>query len=82
MTDADAEYTALVEQLTEAGLVEEYVTDDDQPGVRLTSEGEKVARQLALTDDAGQDALMNALLGGRTRPAPRGMGLQQGAPSG
>jgi hypothetical protein len=30
---------------------------------RLTPEGERVARQLAMTDEAGQDALMAALLG-------------------
>ena len=43
---------------------EQYAFDaSETPGVRLTAEGEKVARQLALTDDAGQDALMTALLG-------------------
>jgi hypothetical protein len=30
---------------------------------RLTLDGEKVARQLAMTDDAGQDALTDGLLG-------------------
>ena len=61
--DREAQYDALVAELTQAGLVEEYTTEDGQPGVRLTPEGEKVARQLAMTDEAGQDALMAALLG-------------------
>jgi superfamily II helicase len=61
---ADAEYARLVDELVEAGLVER--TED---GVKLTPEGEKVARQLALGADA--DALMGALLGRhRGRPAP------------
>ena len=33
--------------------------------MRLTPAGEKVARQLAMTDGDGQDALMAALLGER-----------------
>jgi hypothetical protein len=31
--------------------------------MRITPEGEKVARQLAMTDEDGQDALMAGLLG-------------------
>ena len=31
--------------------------------MRLTPEREQVARQLAMTDEEGQDALMGALLG-------------------
>ena len=51
-----AEYDRLVDELVEAGYVEH--TED---GVKLTPEGEQVARQLAMTDD--QDALMAGLLG-------------------
>ena len=32
--------------------------------MRLTPDGERVARQLAMTDDEGQDTLMEALLRG------------------
>ena len=46
-----------VDELVEAGYVER--TED---GVMLTPEGEQVARQLAMTDEGGQDALMEALL--------------------
>ena len=41
--------------------------------MRLTPKGEQVARQLAMTDEDGQDALMGALLGDprdSRRPAP------------
>jgi hypothetical protein len=56
--DHDAEYDRLVTELVEAGPVER--TED---GVKLTSEGEKVARQLAMSGDDGQDELMKGLLG-------------------
>jgi Mn-dependent DtxR family transcriptional regulator len=47
--DHDAEYDRLVDELIDAGLVERTVD-----GVKLTPEGEMVARQLAMTDE--QDA--------------------------
>jgi predicted transcriptional regulator len=53
----DAEYNRLVDELVEAGLVER--TED---GVKLTPEGTKVARQLAMSDEAGHDALLARLL--------------------
>ena len=56
--DRDAEYDRLVDELAEAGSVER--TDE---GVKLTPEGEQVARQLAMTDEDGQGALMAGLLG-------------------
>jgi hypothetical protein len=57
MTDHDA----LMQQLVTAGLLETFTDDDGDEAMRLTPEGEKVARQLAMSDD--QDALMAALLG-------------------
>lgn len=53
-------------------LVEVYEEDGKQP-MRLTPEGEKVARQLAMSDGDGRDALIAALLGSprdSRRPAP------------
>ena len=54
---------ALMEQLVTAGLLELFTDDDGDEAMRLTPEGEKVARQMAMTDDDGQDALIGALLG-------------------
>ena len=45
-----------------AGLVEQYVDEQGQPAIRLTPDGERVARQLAMLGEDGQDALMAALL--------------------
>lgn len=59
----DAELGVLTGQLVEAGLLELFTDDDGDEAMRLTPEGEKVARQLAMTDQAGQDELMEALLG-------------------
>lgn len=44
---------ALLDQLEAAGLVEVYVSEDGKNATRLTPEGEKVAKQLAITHDAG-----------------------------
>ena len=63
MADHDAEMDAMAKQLVEAGLLELFTDDDGDEAMRLTPEGEKVARQLAMSDDDGQDALMAALLG-------------------
>ena len=65
MTDdptRDEEFDRLLDQLEDAGLVERYTNGDGQAAMRLTSEGEQIANQLALTDEAGHDALMAALL--------------------
>jgi hypothetical protein len=51
-----------VQQLVTAGLLELFTDDDGDEAMRLTPEGEKVARQLAMTDDDSQDTLMAALL--------------------
>lgn len=62
MTDHDAELDAILRAVEAAGLVETYVGDDGRPIMRLTPDGERVARQLAMTDEDAQDALMAALL--------------------
>ena len=46
-----------------AGLLELFTDDDGDEAMRLTLEGERVARQLAMSDEGGQDALMAALIG-------------------
>jgi hypothetical protein len=61
MTDHDAEMDALVKQLVTAGLIEVFTDDDGDEAMRLTPDGEKVARQLALGAD--EDARLEALLG-------------------
>ena len=60
MTDHDAEMDQLRDQLAEAGLIEVYTDDQGSEAYRLTPEGEKVARQLTMTDEAGQGALLGA----------------------
>jgi hypothetical protein len=62
MTDHDAEVTyALTREVITAGLLEIFTADDGDEAMRLTPEGEKVTRQLALGAD--EDALPEALLG-------------------
>ena len=61
--DHDAELDAILEQVETAGLVEQFIDEHGRPAMRLTPEGVRVARQLAMTDEAGQDALLEALLG-------------------
>jgi hypothetical protein len=61
MTDRAADLDALVQQLVTAGLIETFTDDDGDEAMRLTPDGEKVARQLALGAD--EDALLEALLG-------------------
>ena len=63
MTDHDAELDALTQQLVIAGLLELFTDDAGDEAMRLTAEGQRAARQLAMTDDDGQDVLMTALLG-------------------
>jgi len=62
--DHDAELDAILEHLEAAGLVEQYADADGRPAMRLTSDGERVARQLAMTDAERLAALMDALLEG------------------
>ena len=49
MTDHDATLDALTKQLVQAGLVELFTDDDGDEAMRSTPEGERVARQLAMT---------------------------------
>jgi hypothetical protein len=65
MTDPNAELDAILEQVEAAGLVETYTDDDGKEAMRLTPEGERVARQLAMMGEDGQDDLMAALLEAR-----------------
>ena len=53
MTDHDAELDALTKQLVTAGLLELLTDDDGKDAMRLTPAGEQVARQLAMTGEAG-----------------------------
>jgi hypothetical protein len=57
--DHDAEMDAMVAQLVTAGLIETFTDDNGDEAMRLTPDGEKVARQLALGDD--EDELLEAL---------------------
>ena len=58
MSDQDAQLDANLESAEKAGLVEVYFGDEGQQMMRLTPKGEQVARQLAMTDEDGQDALV------------------------
>ena len=60
--DHDAELDAILEQVEAAGLVEQFVDEQGRPAMRLTPEGVRVGRQLAMLGEDGQDALMAALL--------------------
>jgi hypothetical protein len=44
------------------GLVEEYVNEAGEPAMRLTSRGEQVATQAAMSSEDDRAALMDALL--------------------
>jgi hypothetical protein len=61
VTDCSAELDALAAQLAEAGMSDIYTDDQGKEAYRLTPEGEKVARQLAMSGDP--DGLLYALLG-------------------
>lgn len=60
--DPDAELDAILEQVESAGLVEQFTDEEGRPAMRLTPEGVRVARQLAMLGEDGQDELMEALL--------------------
>ena len=53
----------MVQQFVTAGLLELFTDDDGDEAMRLTPDGQRVARRLAMTDEDGQDALMARLLG-------------------
>lgn len=56
---------AILELLEGAGFIEVYVNAEGKQAMRLTDEGERVARQMAMSDDP--DAVLEALLNA-TRP--------------
>ena len=62
MTDHEPDVQATIDMLVEVGMVEEYVHEDGKPALRLTPKGERVARQLAMTDEDGAAVLLDALL--------------------
>ncbi len=65
MTDdmSDAEMDAIVAELERAGLVEEFTDDQGRPSMRLTEQGVRVGRSLALAgDDTDAEAVLAALL--------------------
>lgn len=64
MPDPDAELAAILAQVESVGLVEQFTDEEGRPAMRLTPEGVRVARQLAMLGEEGQDALMAALLEG------------------
>lgn len=63
MTDHDPEMDTIRDQLEEAGLIEVHTDEQGREAYRLTADGERVARQLAMLGEDGQDALMAGLLG-------------------
>jgi hypothetical protein len=61
--DTEAELDAILEQVQAAGLVEQFTDEQGQAAMRLTPDGVRVARQLAMIGEDGQEALMGALQG-------------------
>jgi hypothetical protein len=70
VTEHDAALDAILEQVEAAGLVEQVVDEDGQQAMRLTPEGVRVARQLTMLGDDGQDVLMATLLEDGEEPPP------------
>jgi hypothetical protein len=60
MADHDADMDAIHELLEGAGLVEVYVNADGKQAMRLTEDGVRAARQMAMSEDP--DAVLDALL--------------------
>jgi hypothetical protein len=69
VTDPDAEMDGMTKQFVTAGLLETFTDDDGKPATRLTPDGEKVARQLALGAD--QDAPTRTSCSGSSRHPTR-----------
>ena len=59
---SDVVLATILDELRHAGYVEMYTDGDGKEAMRLTPEGEKVARQLAILGEDGQAALMDALM--------------------
>jgi len=68
MPDHEAQWDALTKQLVTAGPLELFTDHDGDEAMRLTPEGARVARQLAMSDEGDQDALLAGLLGIETKP--------------
>lgn len=62
MSHRDAELDAMLDVLEQAGLVESYIDEEGKDAMRLTVEGAKVARQMALSSEDDQGALLAALV--------------------
>jgi hypothetical protein len=73
MTDHETEWDVIDAQLSEAGHLIVVRRPDGGTGYQLTDAGAQVARQLAMSSEAGQDALLEALLDASQLPPPRSM---------
>ena len=62
MTNHDAALDVILDQVVSAGLVQRYTDADGKPAMRPTPAGERVARQLTMLGEGGQDELMESLL--------------------
>ena len=58
--DHEADLDAIVDILTDAGLIESYIDADGKPALRLTAQGAQMGRALAMSDDA--ETVLAALL--------------------
>jgi len=66
---AESEYPSRCEvELEEASLVETYTDDDGKAAMRLTEQGEQIARQTALSGEDDAAALLEALLEAAPKP--------------
>jgi hypothetical protein len=59
----NAEVDAFAARLDVGGLLRILTRTDDDTDHQSTQRGARVARQLAVSDEAGRDALMDARLG-------------------
>ena len=66
--DHDAELDALAAQLESAGFLKTTSLPDGTVEYQLTPDGASVARQLAMSEEDGQDALLAALLDADMKP--------------
>lgn len=62
VTDRDVAFDEMRDVLEGAGLVETYVDQDGMDAMRLTANGTRLARQIAMSSEDEQDALLAALV--------------------
>ena len=62
MIHGGVELDAMLEVPEQAGLVETYVNGGGKDAMRWTADGERVARQMAMSSDDERGALLAALL--------------------